>query len=248
MDFEEQEERKTQLEVPEVDRVKYEITQEIQRHIESACAILRTALVQGEKKDFVEELLAIWTDNDGSRKDAKPRFYVRAGDVEIKVVFDGGNEYDSASRTVMLDISHLRTAKTIEELDEAFVSILESLYHEVEHVYNPGVELDDEDVGGVIAYLCNDGEISAHARQFAFRYLQEYPGVQFEPERMTALAEHLGSAKMHNYFIAFADPQKQIMYRQFADLEMIHQKMMTETMRQHAILSVLIQSRVSINS
>lgn len=163
--------------------------------------------------------------------------------VPLRIRFDQNSHYDVANRCISIDIRPLLQAKGQEALKQAVIPILEDVYHEAEHIFNPGLgeshfvpEYDTEESS--LLYLSDPAEINAFARQFAFRYAREYPGAPFDLPKMSILAEQdLKDEKRfkrnaaYNYFIACADMVKQQKYKGF-NLKSIHEAIIAET-RKH---------------
>src|SRR5690606_24908173 len=105
--------------------------------------------------------------------------------------------------------------------------VLQSIYHEVEHLYYPG-ETKTEDG---LKYLGNPGEIRAFARQFTFLYHHHYPNSIFDLKKMQALAESYRDKRAIFYFIQFANHEKQKEYRERADVAQIHKEVTSLTER-----------------
>jgi len=198
--------------------------------LEEALSRYRVGLASGAKKDIVQCLLEIWPENDGIPWQRRPRFNVPGTDILIRFESQT-SEYDSVNKTMSLPVGKLRSAKTSEELDLAFTHLMQSMYHETEHIFNPGQELaGTDDIQEMISYLCNEGEIRAHAKEYAYRYVKEYPGEPFDLLKMQELALKLqaeGKPNARNYFIVFADPEKQEKYGLYGDVKKAHDNMMT---------------------
>ncbi len=194
--------------------------------------------VAGNRRDFINCLKEIWPENDDHR--AKPTFFIdfeQDGELQkLNIVFDRSSEYDSNSRTIRINIDPLFPDRTSDDESKAArfeggLKILQSVYHEVEHIYYQGSPLEPKDIEETLEYLGHPGEIRAFARQFASLYQQHYPGELFSLEKMQALAQAFGDNRAINYFISFADPSKQEKYAQYADIGRIHQTVASLTER-----------------
>ena len=176
-----------------------------------------------------------WPNNDGRRK---TRFSIPGARNGTSVYFENNaNDYDAVSGQICLGIKSILDATTEEEVRNATNLVIEIAYHEVEHIYNPGMETYPDTPQATIEYMGNDGEIKAHARQFAFRYLQSYPGDNFDLIKMRALISPT-DINAQNYFVTFTIPEKQEQYRQWGDLAEIHDKVVRETTRMIEMLKL----------
>jgi hypothetical protein len=159
------------------------------------------------------------------------------------VRFDRSGEYDATSHIISLDIGKLRSAKTEQEVENALLTILEQVYHESEHAYNPDYRghSGPGDIQETIEYLEDQGEIEAFGRQFAFRYSKEYPNKEFDLSKMIALCQKLkdlGEGTAHyNYFVLFADPVKQEKYGSYGNIKEINEKIIDSTKRHFTLLT-----------
>lgn len=155
----------------------------------------------------------------------------------LRVRFDRHSGYQPELGRMSISIEPLLIARNAGELKEAALSILEVIYHEAEHIFFP-VELEKYEgaESGMtteegIVYMCQNTEINAYARQFAFRYSREYPNEPFTLDNMQKLAEHLKpkDANAYNYFVAFAKPSVQEKYKHLANLAEAHGSIVAQT-------------------
>lgn len=197
-------------------------------------------LRNGENVDIVQILKDMWPENDGRKWEQKPKFYIPGLDEDISIRFDNlidsCGEYDSANKVLYLGVAQIRDAKTEEEINIALLGMLEAIYHEVEHINNPGADLASEDLEEVFNYLNNPGEIMGHARQFAYRYLKEFPGHNFDVDKITELAQRImnreGRPQMYNYFVALLDPIRIEKYKAYGDTRKIYMSIVEATKKQ----------------
>lgn len=192
--------------------------------IEQAVEIYAKNKEEGDTTDVVEYLQKIWTENDGVPWRRKPRFAVPDLEESIFVRFESETtEYDISSRTMSLAVGPLRKASTPEEFDIALMRLMQSVYHESEHIYNSGQEADfEEGAKGVVEYLCNEGEIAAFARQYSFRYKKEFPDQPFDLDLMQQLAVRLNEEEsdhnIYSYFVLFPNPERQEKYKEYGNV------------------------------
>lgn len=224
------------------ERLKIAVSRFLENKLTLAVSLVKEAMGRGESPDIVQCLQSIWPQNDGVLWQRKPRFVIPDLDEAIAVRFEpDSNEYDNEAHLMTIAVGGLRRAKTPEELDEMLVGVIENVYHESEHIYSPGSDLEPVDTSETIEYLGNPGEIEAHARQFAYRYSREFPGLPFDPEKMAVLSEKIKNRGMgnkhYNYFVAFADKKKQELYKDFGNVRALHEKIVEATGRHLQILS-----------
>lgn len=230
-------EKKDNGETPTVEEVeKYFVTQHIMGKLSSALARGKIDQSGNPMQDLTAALMEIWPENNGERAEQKPVFKIPGSREGVSVRFEhNSNEYDRARKTITLGIDRLSRAKTPEEVKLALIALTEAAHHESEHIYVPGSTLEPETPQETIQYLSNPGEISAHGRQFAFRYMTEFPGEEFDIAKMTDFAtrqmQEKAGNKAYNYFVAFADPSKQTQYEQYGDLAAIHVQILEATKR-----------------
>lgn len=155
----------------------------------------------------------------------------------FRIRFDRHSGYQPELKRMSISIEPLLRAHTAAELQEAILTVLEVVYHETEHIFFP-VELEKYEgaARGMtteegITYLCQNTEINAYARQFAFRYSREYPNEPFTLDNMQRLAERLlpQDTNANNYFVAFANPTVQEKYKHVANLATAHASIVAET-------------------
>lgn len=156
--------------------------------------------------------------------------------VPLRVRFDRSSGYQPDIQKMSISINPLDNARTVSDLRDATLSILESVYHEAEHIFLPGEPeeyggIDTSDMTRFITYASKPSEINAFARQFAFRYSREYPNEPFEIKKMQVIAEHLKRTRAHAYFyfIHFAKPETQERYNLIADLAQLHDSIIVQT-------------------
>ncbi len=211
---------------------------------------------EGEIFDkLISSLKEQWPENnDLNGRGRKPTFYIKLDakiphsddDVEVvKVVFERGEDSDSRQSDLRLRIGlgGIIKSKNFAELMQQQEDLLDTVYHETEHLYNFGTEVLALDAKGQIEYLSDEGEISAFARQFARRYLVEYPADdEIDITKIVALANEQkadGGPKdwrLRNYFYVFAQPSAQEKYREFGDLKKVNEQITQATQRHFASL------------
>ncbi len=156
----------------------------------------------------------------------------------LRIRFDQHSCYSREFQQMDVNIGPLLNARTVTELENAMYLVLEDIYHETEHIFTPGASQDYgievENAEEWIKYASHPGEINAFARQFAFRYYQEYTDEPFLLEKMQTLASRLKAENPNHiqfftYFIAFANPSLQEKYRPIANLADIHTSITKET-------------------
>jgi hypothetical protein len=212
------------------ERITAHVISYVTSKIELAAEMFQKGRVDGESADIVEYLQKVWPENDGAPWQRRPRFTVPDLEEPILIRFEPHTtEYDSASRTISIAVGELRKASTAEEFERALVQMMQSVYHEAEHIFIPGQELDTgEGVRGTIEYLCNEGEIAAYARQFSYRYKKEFQDQPFNLELMQQLAVKLkdveGNNNAYYYFVLFLDSARQEKYRLYGDVLKAHER------------------------
>ena len=224
------------------ERIKFRVSRFIEDKLIQAVRLRWEAVQSGNDIDIVQCLQNVWPEDDGAAWQRKPRFTVSHLDEVFSVRFEGeSNEYDSAARLMTIAVGNLRRATTLEESEGVLLGVIEAVYHEAEHIYNPGSGLEPVDIPETIEYLGNPGEIEAHGRQFAYRYRREFPGEPFDVQKMAKLSEKIKNSgkgnRYYNYFVAFADPIKQQSYKDFGDVQCIYEKIVEATKRHLQILS-----------
>lgn len=212
---------------------KWHLSQFIEQKLRTALSAMETAPSLEPPLDFVEHLQRIW-ENDNVPYRRKPKFKLQGlhGETYTVRFSNDVTEYDSHGKEFTFGINSIRQATTTQARRLALSNLLDSVYHEIQHIYTPGSDLEPTTIAETIEYLGNAGEIQAHARQFARRYKDEYPGQPFTVEKMQELADTLkeqGSNKAYNYFVSFADPEKQIKYAQYGDIKKIHEAVVAAT-------------------
>jgi len=184
-------------------------------------------------KSFINSLRIIWPDNDGHR--VKPRFKL-AGFQDVSIKFEpygvGGSHETAniAGREITDIVIGLRIAIDAQDpatFQHAIRQIAATIYHEVEHLFYHGADLEDDTTPeDAVKYLANPGEMRAHAKQFAYLYSQAFPDQDFDLDKMISICK---TNKEINYFVTMADPMKQHKYAAIADLKFVHEKMVEMT-------------------
>ncbi|MEN9604355.1 MAG: hypothetical protein RJB39_40 [Candidatus Parcubacteria bacterium] len=213
--------------------IKQRLSRLIEEKIRSATELYIRKKREGEQVDIVECLLEVWPENDGVVWIRKPVFTAEGYGVRFEPL---STEYDSNNNRFSFGLEEFRAATEESDIRNALESLIDSVYHEVEHIDNVGSPLQPETVAESIEYLSNLGEIQAHARQFASRYMREYPKEEFDLQRMIALIDKMTDPKAKNkalqYFVRFNDPGRQEQYRAYGDVEAVHQAIVEAT-KQH---------------
>jgi hypothetical protein len=227
--------------------VKFHISRFIENKIREAIEMKK----KSPEKHVLDCVRDVWQENTGEPWHRKPQYIISGlnqSGTSVKVNFDLSSRYDSTNNLLTLNSSALREAETEEELEMAYLITGEDIYHEVEHLYTPGAEAEffegqdpEEKIKATVEYLLNDGEIAAHARQFAFRYTLAHPNEAFDLEKMKQLAGKIAterkpsSINKHsnnnalNYFVSFSDPEKQEKYKKYGDIKVAHEKVVAKT-------------------
>ncbi len=161
----------------------------------------------------------------------------------LRIRFDRNSAYQPELRKMSVSVEPLLQARNVSDLKEASLTILQAIYHEAEHIFFPIVleEYEGADRGTTpgewIQYASQDTEINSYARQYAFRYSREYPNEPFALDKMQELAVRLSNEReaqndAYNYFIVFADSDKQREYGKWGDLAKAHAAIVAETEKQ----------------
>ena len=97
-----------------------------------------------------------------------------------------------------------------------------SLNHEMTHLHHKGANEGDGSVEDSIRYMTAQGEMMAHAKDYAWTWSRSFPGQPFDPQKfMEVIVPKLVNSKQtkaKNYFVSFADPSKQEKYKHIADV------------------------------
>ena len=73
----------------------------------------------------------------------------------------------------------------MEELDDARIAVLQTAYHELEHLTHWGDDVaDPRNPKELAQYLYGPGEMRAHAKQYAYLYREYFEGEAFHIENM----------------------------------------------------------------
>jgi len=126
----------------------------------------------------------------------------------------------------------IQNAKDQNGLQNALKQLEMTVYHETDHIYNPGSDFNTDATNTAqetIRYLSNPGEMRAHAWQYAVYYAKQLPNQPFNLQKIQQLAQQSQDGKAINYFISFADPQKQSKYQQYGNVKNIHDQMVQMT-------------------
>ncbi|MBI4426961.1 MAG: hypothetical protein HY569_00535 [Candidatus Magasanikbacteria bacterium] len=110
-----------------------------------------------------------------------------------------------------------------DKLRKAMKRVAVDITHEVEHCFYPGKDYTSGDKISLLKYLSNRGEMRAHAKGFARAYVDNFPSEKFDYGKLKALA--LQTPAGQNYFGSFLDPKKQQLYREYCDLQSLHDMM-----------------------
>jgi hypothetical protein len=78
-----------------------------------------------------------------------------------------------------------------------------AVHHEAEHIFHPGTSYQP---GNIIAYMSNQGEIRAHAREMAKIYAQYFPNENFDIKKAQSLLPKLNQTH-RNYFQVLSNPE-----------------------------------------
>src|SRR3989344_5898972 len=202
------------LNLPENEKRLYQISFYIKDKIDSFAEELVKKLPKSPEgfkfKDCIERVKVIWPEFGGEMEEVKPDFLlpkdILPPEVNVVVRFErkaseiGKFENDV---TIRLPLEPFMKARSEQEIKDAALLILQVVFHEVEHLEFFGSDIGDiGDKEELIKYLCDPGEVRAHAKQFAFWYTQEFPGKKFDIESMESVCDKSPLAK--NYFIGFA--------------------------------------------
>ena len=190
-------------------------------------------------KLMTEAIKNVWPEHDGDL--IKPRYTLSTTSLRPSPTItlrieplgeEGGIERERGSESmdgeIAIGLRKVLSATTTEELNQAVHALAEMIYHEIEHIKFRGARIDASVSGaeGSIAYLNNPGEIRSHAKQFAYKYQRYFPNKPFDIEKMRSICR---TSKEINYFISFADPEKQEKYRDIADISAIYRKIVEMT-------------------
>ncbi len=217
---------------------KLKLSQFMEEKIREAVERYVVEKASGGDKDIVVFLLEGWSDNDGAPAIRRPIFNIDGFTVRFE---SEATEYDSTNKRFSFGLGKLREAETEDEIRAILEEVVDSVYHEVEHVDTEGAELADETTEAMVKYLCHPGEMEAYGRQFARRYAYTFPGKDFTVERMEELASASkartgGARNLYHYMTVFAKPDKVIEYAGFGDVAAARQAVIEATKKHLALL------------
>lgn len=115
-------------------------------------------------------------------------------------------------------------------IQDSMRRIAGSLNHEMTHLHHKGANEGDGGVEDAIRYMVSPGEMRAHAKDYAYTWSSIFPGQAFDAQRfVNEVVPKLVVSKQQkakNYFVAFADPQKQAKYKHVADVGLAHKQLL----------------------
>lgn len=227
-----------ELDLPENEKKLYEISFFVKSKIDflkiELCKESADRKSNIDFKSLQEKIKIIWPDFEGQRN--KPNFKIPKEmlpiDIsEVVVIFETNSSESGRFKgqiDIRLPLQHLMDAKSEQDIKNACSYILQTLFHEVEHIKFEGADLESDDPEDVFAYLSNPGEIRAHAKEYAFLYCSVYPNQEFDIDKMKeiiSLSESGKSQTIHkdripkirNYLIRFGDGTAE-KYKEFGDV------------------------------
>jgi hypothetical protein len=213
--------------------LKHTISRFIEDKVRAAAERYIADKPTGHGRDIVEYLLEDWTDNDGAPAIRRPIFQFEGYGIRFE---SQSTEYDHSNKRFSFALSKLRQAETEDEIRDEMEDIVDSIYHEAEHIYTPGADLESDTGEGMVKYLCNPGEIEAYGRQFARRYAHEYPNEEFNMEHMEELAEKSkaktgGARNLYHYMTVFNKPERASEFSVFGDVKAARESVIEATQR-----------------
>lgn len=190
---------------------------------------------------FKDAMMKVWPESEQGRgikfmlpKDRFPTLQ----DMRIRInSFQDESSADKINGKV--DTIYVGTASlqdAIEKKDQSGVKthlrrIAGSLNHEMTHLHHHGSNAGEETPDDFVRYMTNPGELRAHAKDYAYTWAQDFPGVQFDLRRFVSevipTLVPTKKQKATNYFVAFADHAKQEKYRHVADLGAAHKQLIS---------------------
>jgi hypothetical protein len=191
-----------------------------------------TAEATNSKVSLIDAMKKVWPESEGGRgvkfilpKEKFPTL------VNLRVRLNTTTDESSVERngnevgTLYIGGASLQAALSNNDQQSAQASmrrIAGSLNHEMTHLHHKGANEGDGGVEDAIRYMVSLGEMRAHAKDYAYTWSSMFPGQAFNPQMFVqnVLPTLVSSkqAKAKNYFVAFADPQKQAKYKHVADL------------------------------
>jgi hypothetical protein len=192
--------------ISEKERKLYELDLFVEKKVEEALRMVAKKIeemkVQGrdvEKFRFItNELKKVFSDFEGAS--SKPNFKISSEILpdpskRVRLRFDHtsgsvGHVAGSDLFTITLPLQQLYSAQTLEEFDDARIALVQTIYHEIEHIELWGADvLDTKDSAAIVEYLCNPGEMRAYAKQYAYLYVEHFTGEPFRLEDMRQIIQ-----------------------------------------------------------
>jgi hypothetical protein len=187
-------------------------------------------VAEDESTKFYDAMAKVWPENTRGRDFFLPKAQF-PNHSQIRFRIDQGSN-ESSTEKVNGEIDTISIgAKDLQESllrrDKASVQqhldrISGSLNHEMTHLHHKGADEGDGGVEDAIRYMTTQGEMRAHAKDYAWTWSRSFPGRPFDPKKfMEVIVPKLVDSKQkkaRNYFVAFADPLKQEKYKHVADL------------------------------
>jgi hypothetical protein len=181
---------------------------------------------------FKDAMMRVWPESDQGRG---IKFILPADKFpslqDLRIRINSFQDESSADKingkvdTIYVGTASLQDA--IEKKDQEGIKthlrrIAGSLNHEMTHLHHHGSNAGEETPDDFVRYMTNPGELRAHAKDYAYTWAQDFPGVPFDPQRFVneviPTLVPTKKQKATNYFVAFADPEKQSKYKHVADI------------------------------
>ena len=132
----------------------------------------------------------------------QPVLLVRSGPSQIASCMHNDDVFSGFK----LNIGPIVTAKSIDAAGEWLEKLKNAVHHEAEHIHSPGTDYEawedddkDQKIKSTLKYLSHEGEIKAHAREFAVAYSRVYPHQSFDLDKAKAMLSKVNSTHQ-SYF------------------------------------------------
>lgn len=193
--------------------IENSIELEIASFLESILDKAFNLYIHGEK-NFQKCIKSVWPKDGINKFDlvfpanfpplvaGQPVVLVRAAKNQIAACMHSGNKFIGFK----LNIGPIMVAQSTEEAKNWVDKLKYAVHHEAEHIQNIGTDYEawdddnkEEKIKATIKYLSHDGEIKAHAREFARIYSRFYPNQPLDISKAKQLLPNINQAHA-NYF------------------------------------------------
>jgi len=189
---------------------------------------------------FRDAMMKVWPENEQGRgikfmmpKDRFPSLETLRIRVNSQKDESSADRINGKIEVIYVGTHSLQGAieqKNQDEINRHLHRISGSLNHEMTHLHHFGSDAGDETPEDAVRYMTNQGELRAHAKDYAYTWAQDFPGEPFDAQKFVqkvipTLVDSKKNKATH-YFVSFVDPQMQAKYRHVADLGEAHKQLM----------------------